>query len=62
MEILLESCYSVTLPSDAAQQAENRIKEASISLKNWWHGVLGAQVSTKDVVLYSTHVPDVLEV
>lgn len=54
MEICFDSHYSVTLPSDAARQAENRIKQASILLRNWWHRGLGAWVWTKGLVVSSS--------
>lgn len=35
LKIILESCYSVSLLNEAELQVENRIKQASISLRNW---------------------------
>ena len=54
MEIILESCYSVTLTNEDKQQIEDRIKQASISLRNWWCMVLSAEVLTKGLVLSSS--------
>lgn len=41
-------------PIDSKQQVENGIKQASISLRNWWWVVLRAGVVTKSLVLAST--------
>lgn len=49
-EMTLNSCYSLTLPNDAKQQVENRIKQASISLSNWLQVVLQAGVLPKSLV------------
>lgn len=33
-------CYLVTLPRDAEQCVKNKIKQASISRRNWWHDTI----------------------